>query len=73
MTCWPSQFGFRQGRGVEDQLLLMYGDVVERVDAGEVVDVVYMDLSKAFDGVNHEVMIEKLISLGFSPKSSRLD
>ena len=51
----------------------MYGDVVERVDAGEVVDVVYMDLSKAFDVVNHEVMIEKLISLGFSPKSSRLD
>ena len=62
------QFGFRQGRGVEDQLLLMYGEVVNRVDSGEVVDVVYLDFSKAFDVVNHEVMIEKLALLGFSPQ-----
>ena len=62
------QFGFRQGRGVEDQLLLMYGEIIERVDTGEVVDVVYLDLSKAFDVVHHELMIEKLMSLGFSPK-----
>ena len=62
------QFGFRQGRGVEDQLLLMYGEVVAKVDSGEVVDVIYLDLSKAFDVVNHDVMIEKLMLLGFCPK-----
>ena len=60
------QFGFRQGHSVEDQLLLMYGEVVERVDAGGIVDVVYIDLSRAFEVVNHGLLLRKLRALGFS-------
>ena len=47
------QFGFRAGRSTEDQLLLMYGKVAQWLDSGEVVDVVYLDYSKAFDMVCH--------------------
>ena len=43
------QFGFRRGRSTEDQLLLVYNEVVRGVDAGNVVDMVYLDFSKAFD------------------------
>ena len=42
------QFGFRADRSTENQLLLMYGKVFKYVDAGSIVDVVYLDFSKAF-------------------------
>ena len=59
------QFGFRKGRSTEDQLLLTYGEIIRAVDAGEIVDVIYLDFSKAFDLVSHSVMLEKIAKLGF--------
>ena len=59
------QFGFRKGRGTDDQLLLVYSEVVRGVDDGKVVDVVYLDFSKAFDLVSHRILLDKLLLLGF--------
>ena len=59
------QFGFRRGRSTEDQMLLIYNRVSQLVDAGKIVDVAYLDYSKAFDLVSHQLLIDKLSLLGF--------
>ena len=63
-----NQFGFRSGRSTEDQLLIFYGNIVKWVDKGLIVDVIFMDFSKAFDRVSHSLLISKLRLLGFDGK-----
>lgn len=36
-------------------------DVIGLLDEGKAVDIVYLDITKAFDGVSHEIPIEKLV------------
>ena len=62
------QFGFRSGRSTEEQLLLTYNDITLSLDNGNLVDLILFDYSKAFDVVNHTIMIDKLQNLGISGK-----
>ena len=62
----PNQFGFRAGLSVSDQLLVTYEYVSEHVDSGMAVDVLYFDYSKAFDVVNHRLLLTKLSLIGIS-------
>ena len=62
------QFGFRRGRTVQDQLPLAYESVTKWYDEGSVVDVILFDFAKAFDVVDHKVLLAKLRCIGIGGK-----
>ena len=60
----PSQHGFRFGRSCLSQLIGHYECILELLENGGNVDVVYIDFAKAFDKVDFGITLQKLQSLG---------
>ena len=58
------QHGFRKGRSCVSQLLQHCDNLLENVKKGHNVDVIYLDFAKAFDTVDHDILLRKVKSLG---------
>ena len=58
------QHGFRQKRSCETQLITTLRDFFNCLNKKEQIDAVLLDFSKAFDKVDHEKLLTKLINLG---------
>ena len=66
-----SQHGFRSGRSTLSQLLSHFDKILKGLERGDDVNVVYLDFAKAFDKVDHGVVLKKLKSLGIGGKLGR--
>ena len=60
------QHGFFRGKSTVTQLLDVYHDILDMVAGGQEMDVIHLDLSKAFDKVPHDLLLIKLHHHGIS-------
>ena len=58
------QFGFRQKHSTNHALLSMCQQIRETIDKGNLAVGVFVDFQKAFDTVNHEILLRKLEHYG---------
>ena len=65
-----TQFGFRSKHSTEHALISLIETIKKYLDDGEIVCGVFIDSQKAFDTVNHEILLEKLKHYGIRSKQN---
>ena len=61
---FDNQYGFRKNHSTALALLHLYDTLANAIDDKEYIMGVFIDLSKAFDTVNHEILLAKLQHYG---------
>lgn len=67
----PQQHGFIAGRSTVSNLTLFQSKVQEAFVLNGQLDAIYLDFSKAFDTVDHALLLKKLVTMGFGSISMR--
>ena len=62
----PSQHGFLPRRSTVTNLFEYVTFLSEKLEAKDQIDMIYMDLSKAFDTISHDILINKLQAFGIT-------
>ena len=60
----PNQFGFRKGYSTEYAIIQSCDKIINTLAKKEHIIGIFLDLSKAFDTIDHKILIHKLSKLG---------
>ena len=61
---FSGQFGFRRLHSSYMALMILMDKLISSLDKGETVIGIFLDFSKAFDTVDHEILLQKLFHYG---------
>ncbi len=65
---YDGQHGFRSGYSCESQVVTLFQDLADEIDAGGRVDAVVIDFAKTFDVLPHDRLVQKLMNSGIDPR-----
>ena len=65
------QHGGRAGRSTLSQLILHHDQILQAMEEGSNIDAIYLDFAKAFDKVDHGLLLHKLKQMGVKGKLGR--
>ena len=60
------QYGFRPAHSTKHAIINSVNNIIQKLDNKESVISVFLDISKAFDCVDHKILCKKLEYYGFS-------
>ena len=63
---YSSQYGFRSGHSTELAGLEIVDRIIQELDKNEIPINIYLDLSKAFDTLDHDILLQKLKFYGIT-------
>ena len=60
------QSGFRTNHSTDTCLSYLNDKILQGFDQGKITGMILIDLKKAFDTIDHKVLLDKLVYMGFS-------
>src|SRR5688572_25456375 len=61
---YPLQHGFRPGHSTDMSLINMQDLISQAIDTNKYLIAIFLDLAKAFDTVDHKILLDKLENYG---------
>ena len=65
---YKNQFGFQKGKSTEHAILDLYTNLLQAIEKQHKTSCIFLDLAKAFDTVNHDILIKNLEYYGIRGK-----
>ena len=58
------RYGFRKGRSTQQAIIILVDRITKSQDIGDIVIALFIDLKKAFDTIDHRILLRKFNSDG---------